>query len=949
MTPEEWKKVSEIFHAASELDGDARLNFLEEKCSDDKTLRQEVESLLAASEDAGNFISEPVVGTFAADLLKGNGIAPGDAIGHYQVRSKIGTGGMGEVFLASDTKLGRQVAIKTLSAMFDGDESFLRRFRNEARAAAKLNHPHVATVYAVEEHAGRPFIALEYIEGKTLDELIPDGGVDVETFVKWFVPVAIALGHAHDRGVIHRDVKPGNIMITNDGIIKILDFGLARFRTTSEREPESESDLTEAGQLLGTPSYMSPEQARGEDVDHRSDIFSLGIVMYEAITGRRPFRGDSNAEIVSNLLKSDAPSIEKSHPGVPHELSALVAQCLQKRRRDRPRNMTDVRRVLDSLVSTSSSSEPSNRSFSQRFYRQVRSGGVWPNLVGATVVLVLALVGWFYFSRDSDAPFDVAKMSIRRLSQSNNVIFAAITPDGRSVVYNAVDENGDRSLWIRRVDDRNALQLVGSQPVQYWGGITATSDTSQIYFINADRASTQSTLYRISALGGTPRKLADGVNDLGSLSADDKRILFVRYKDRLRIFSANSLDGSDERVIHEEDPENTVFRDPHYSADGQSIFFSRMDRIDGVEWWKLVRIPAEGGEETVIIPSRRERINEIAVLSDGRGVLLNGTDQASNLSQLYFVSLPGAEITRVTNDINSYFGISVDKAGSSIVASQRFDEKRIWVGEVDALDRAQSITEPNIHRLADWTPDGRIVYDAIDNSLFHIWIMDADGKDRQQLTPNDSSDQHPSVSGDGRFVVFTSNRNGHDQVWRMNIDGSSQTLLANVEGVTTGPRFGPDGETVFFHWNRDNRAAMGKIAVAGGKVTELERMSESVWAMSPDGERLAYVTRDPQEGRNRLAIMRMNEPTPEMILDSSPIYLLEWRPDSEAVYVRERDSGENPYSTILEYNLATKDRSIFLSTAPEYVLDLSFSRDGKHAAILRGRLSTDAVLLTVKK
>lgn len=951
MTPEEWGKVSEIYHAACELDEVERARFLTERCGDDETLRREVESLIAADREAGNFITEPVVGAFASDLLRYSIVTEGQMLAHYRIVSRLGSGGMGEVFLAEDTRLEREVAIKTLSSAFDGDENFLRRFRNEARAAANLNHPNIATVYAVEEHAGRPFIALEYIDGKTLDGLVPPGGLGVEKFIRWFAPVADALAHAHDRGVVHRDVKPGNIMIATDGTVKILDFGLAFFsgnrRKTGAKLDES---LTQTGQILGTPSYMSPEQAKGKDLDHRSDIFSLGVVMYEAITGRKPFGGESNAEIVSNLLKADPPSVMAVRATVPVELSNLIARCLEKHRRRRPQEMGEVRDELYNL-SAGLPAISSNRSFSQRFYRQIRSASVWPNLAGAAVVLVMALVGWFYFSRVAELPpLNFSNVTIRRLSQSHDVVFAAITPDGKSIVYNTIASDGDRSLWIRRIDDHNALRLVESRPVQYWGGITANADSSQVFYVTADRASTQSTMYRISALGGTPRILARGVNDLGSLSADGKRILFIRYKDRMRILSANSEDGSDERVIREEDPDNKVFRDPHYSADGRHIYYSRMDRIDGVEWWTLVRIPADGGDETVVIPRRKEKINELAVLADGSGLLMNGTDPLSNLSQLFHVSLPDGNLTRLTNDVNNYFGISVDRAGRAIVAAQRYDERRVWIGDAADPSNARSVTpEPNVHRMAEWTPDGRIVYDAVDNSRPHIWIMDADGGRRQQLTPNDSADQHPRVSADGRFIVFTSNRNGHDQVWRMNIDGGNQTLLADVDGVTNSPQIAPDGQTVYFHWVRGNRSAMGKMPLSGGEVIELERLSEQEWAMSPDGQRIAYLRRDETHNRNRLAIMRLDSPTPEAVLDSSPIFLLEWRPDSRAVLVRERDEGENPYSTIIEHDLATKAKRVFLSTAPEYVIDISFSYDRKQIAIVRGRLSTDAVMLTTIK
>ena len=947
MTPEQWEKVSEIFHAASELEGAERQTYLDANCDGDESLRREVESLLEANSEAGNFISQPVAGAFASRLLKGSAFSPGEVLGHFRIISKIGSGGMGEVFLAADTKLGRKVALKTLSPVFEGDEAFLTRIRNEARAAAALNHPHVATVYSVEEINGHTFIAMEYIEGRTLDALIPDDGVSNETFVDWFVPIARALEHAHSRGIVHRDIKPGNIMMTNDGIIKILDFGLAHFGTPIDFRPGDVYDpsLTQPGQILGTPAYMSPEQAEGKKVDHRTDIFSLGVVMYESITGKKPFRGDGNAEIVNRILTAEVDPLATSRPGTPAAISDVVARCLNKRRRDRPGAMSEIR---DAIASAGPSGPVTSGSFSARFYRQVRSGRVWPNFVGAAIVLSIALFGWFYFSRTANnLPPNLANMTLRRLSQSNDVVFASISPDARSMVYITIEENGNRGLYIRRVDDRSALQLMPSQPVQYWGGVTMTNDLSQVYFITANRGGTQSTLYRISALGGQPRRLTDGVNDLGSLSADGKRILFVRYRDKLRISSANAEDGSDERVLREEETTSSIIRDPQFSADERDIYYTRMDRIDGVEWWKLVRMPATGGDEKIIIPTRREKISEIAVLRDGKGLVINGGDPTSGLSQLFYVSLPDGKLTRLTNDLNSYFGVSIDNAGRSIVAAQRYDERRIWVGDAGALDRARPITpESNIHRLSNWTPDGRIVYDAVDNSLPHVWIMDADGRNPQQLTPNDSGDQHPQVSIDGRFIIFTSNRSGHDQVWRMNIDGSNQVLLANVEGTTNGPQVAADGQMVYFFWTRGTRTVLGRVPITGGEVTELPRFGESEWAMSPDGNRVAYVMRDETDQQRNLAILRMDSPSPERILESSPQYLLKWRPDGQALLVRERDQGVNPYGTIIEYDLATNARREYLSTAPEYVIDISFSRDGKRASLVRGNLSTDAVMLS---
>ena len=954
MTPEEWEKVSEIYHAASELDGEARTRFLDSCCDGDETLRREVESLLAADREAGNFISEPVVGAFAADLLRGNGFAPGESIGHYRIVSKLGTGGMGEVFLADDTKLGRQVAIKTLSSMFDGDESFLKRFRNEARAAASLNHPHVATVYSVEEHAGRPFIALEYIDGRTLDELIPAGGVDIETFARWFVPVATALAHAHHRGVIHRDVKPGNIMITRDGIVKILDFGLAYFRPSAGPRTDTDTELTAAGQLLGTPSYMSPEQARGEEVDHRSDIFSLGVVMYEAITGQRPFRGDSNAEIVSNLLKTEPRAIERILPTVPPELSALIAYCLQKRRRDRPQDMDEVREVLERFV-VQPRSTPSNRSLSQRFYRQVTSGRVWPNLVGAAVVLVVALAGWLYFSNESKPPIDFDRMTMRRLSDTNNVGYAQISPDGKSIAFATFEDDGTRTLWFRRIDDRNALRILTPERLPFWGGLAISEDGGYVYYITAERTALYGTLYRVSSLGGPPRKLVDQANDVGDLSPDGSRLLFVRYGEPARVISVNSGDGSDERVIVEEATgagRQTYYRDPKFAPDGKSVFYISAETADGIETWSVESVGIN--DRTVRrIYQQRDRISEIAPLRNADGLLMTATDPGTNLQQLYYLSTTDGKKTRVTNDLYLYFGVSVDRDGRNIVASQRSDQQRLWVGESSDLSALKPLnSEPRANRSVEWTPDGRIVFDGFENNMSDIWIADADGRNLQKLTDADGDDVEPEISGDGRFIVFTSRRSGRNQVWRMELDGSNQAVLADVDGVTQGPRFAPDGRTVVFEWVSDRGRVLGSVDVYGGPVSEVQKIdnipgnSVFYWAASPNAKHIAYSVWDATRMRMMVALKSIDGSEPVRTLDIWPSLILKWGPDGKTLYYRERQVGEAPENEVRVIDTATGRSSVLVKTSPEYVSDLAYSRDGKRVAVVRGSSASNVVILT---
>ncbi|MDQ3799154.1 MAG: protein kinase, partial [Acidobacteriota bacterium] len=778
MTLEKWEQISEIYHSALEIDsGERRKAFVETACAGDESLRREVESLLAANSELGDFIAEPVVRD-VAPLMAAIENAPsvslaGKNLGHYRIVSRIGSGGMGEVYLARDSKLNRQVAVKTLPVSLSCDTNHLRRFQTEAKAAATLNHPNVATIYSVEDVGGQPFITMEYVEGKSLDAFISSsGGLDLKTFLEWFVPLADALSHAHEKGIIHRDIKPGNIMITADeGVPKILDFGLAQIdkavtaaaSAATSAEDSSTLDLTEPGQVFGTPSYMSPEQAEGRQVDHRSDIFSFGVVMYQALTGERPFKGDSYAAIVSELMTKDPRPVNQIKPETPFLLSRLVMRCLCKERRKRFQSMREVRAILEEINAAveagdnsggGSSPDSTSLQFLKSKSKSFSGGGIGRRrwiLAPLTLLLIVAASFALYrfFQDKPQPPIRFENMTLRKLSQTNNVVYAQITPDGKSIAYNTIEENDGRSLWIRRVDDKNALQLVSSQPVFYWGGLTISADGSQIYYIVAERDGIRRTLYRISSLGGAPRKLVETVNDLGSLSPDGQRILYVRYNEKnVQILSANAADGGDERVIRT-GRENEIFRDPQFSLDGGSVFFIKFERIDGEEFWSLVEMPTAGGADRVILPLRKPRISEVVVLKDGSGLLVNATDAVSNLPQIFHVSLPSGLETRITNDLNAYFGISVSDDGKTIVAAQRNNNKDIWLasgaGEGDSSNNGgdntrKLTTESNVHTSAVWTPDGRIVYDAVDNNRPHIWIMNGDGSGAQQLTPNDSYD-----------------------------------------------------------------------------------------------------------------------------------------------------------------------------------------------------------------
>ena len=945
MTPELWERITEIYGAALEFEGRERADFIRRECSDNDLVRSEVESLLAANEAAGDFISTPAIDS--AESWSGQFVA------HYQIMSRIGSGGMGEVYLAKDTRLNRLAALKTLPRLMSDNPYHLRRFENEAQVAAAMNHPNVAVVYSVEDFGRHKFITMEYVEGKTLNEFIRPNGLDLKTFLEWFVPITDALAHAHEKGIVHRDIKPGNVMITTNRVPKVLDFGLAQNAIVDG--PNTVSSITGSGQIIGTPSYMSPEQAEGKEVDRRSDIFSLGVLMYEALSGERPFRGPNQMAVVQSVLKDRPEMVSRYKADIPAGIARMVSRCLEKSPQKRFQSMKEIHSILKNAQAASDAGV-SMDSFAQRFYREAGSPSILWLAPAALAVVIFAVGAWYIVSRISAAPpFSLETISIRKLSQSNDVALSVIAPDGRSVAYVIYEEDGGRSLWLRRVRDANTIRIVAPQQVHYWD-IVFSNDSEYVYFITAPRFGVHGTLFRIPSLGGQPRQVADKVNHLGNLSPDDKRVLFVRYGDPAphtsvnvtdsKLISANSENGSDEQVLKVLVGE-TVIRKARFSSDGQSILYIKRE-LDGIEHWSIMKLDPQKGVEQEIV-RKKDRIESFAPLTGDNGLLVNAVDGVSNRRQLFYLSVRGGEMTRITNDLNSYIGVSVDREGRNIVAVQRTDEWRVWVGAASDLRSMTPLTrEPLAYSVADWTPDGRIVFDVLHNDRLSVWIADADGKNALQLTPQDSDNSGPRVSGDGRYVVFTSRRTGYNQIWRMNIDGGNQILLADAPGITQAPQFAADGRTVVFRWYQEGSPPMGQVSVEGGPITGLDYLPEAFnyyWAMSPDGGNIAYTIGGSFNQPMKVVVRRYDSPSPRAILDIRPTWLFKWMPDGKSIFYQESQQGEGLSTKVFQIDPDKGEPKLLLTTEPDEIVDLTFSRDNARFAAVRQRVLTDAVML----
>src|SRR5215204_1651892 len=586
-----WQRVKEIFDGALELHGAEREAFLDRACHGDTDVHEEVDSLLRSYEVAGSFMEAPAVAQAADDLASEQKLTPGQRIKHYQIVNLIGEGGMGEVYLATDTVLGRRIALKVLPAFVSKDPERLRRFTQEARAASRLSHPNVCVVHEIgDTDDGRPFIAMEYVEGMTLRERIRNQGMKLGDVLDIAIQIAEGLIAAHEAGIVHRDIKPENIMIRPEGYVKVLDFGLAKLTerhksVTTTTMPTLLFHST-PGVVIGTAAYMSPEQARGVAVDERTDIWGLGVVLYEMSSGRAPFSGETPTDVVVAIVERDQPPISQHVEGAPPELERIVRKALRKDRNERYQivkemaiDLRSLRKELEvnsmlerSIVPGTGSSASSeyarastgrDRNVKTNELQQARTtihepGGMssraWIGLAAlAAIVLALAGYGFYKLRGRSETklrvPFE--RVEVTKLTTNGNALMGAISPDGKYVAY-VTGESGKESLWLRQVDINSNAQLVAPRTGRYLG-VAFSPDGNYVYFGYAESGRNDAgQIYRLPVLGiGAAAMRVELQEGLPSRSRDRKRIAFIRFDREAQtdlLILANA-DGSGEQVI----------------------------------------------------------------------------------------------------------------------------------------------------------------------------------------------------------------------------------------------------------------------------------------------------------------------------------------------------------------------------------------------------------------
>ena len=924
-------------------------------------------------------------------------------LGRYEIRSKLGAGGMGEVYLAEDTELHRKIALKVLPADVVTKNDRMRRFKQEATAAAALNHPNIAHIYEIGESAGTHFIAMEFVDGLTLRELIHGRETDLAKLLRNLQHVADGLAKAHAAGVVHRDLKPENIMVTRDGHVKILDFGLAKLIESEQsfRVTEGLSQLATAvmqpystpGAVMGTVGYMSPEQAQGKanEIDHRSDIFSFGCVLYEAITHHKPFDGKDPIESLNKTIREEPPSITIFNRDVPSDLQRVVRRCLAKDPEERYQTIKDVsielkevRRELlsgarmettvpmstavdpdGSGVAVASTSVPSATPSTQVSSAEyiiigIKQHRVAAGIVGGVLVLVTAAIGigFYKWSTGKKSAASKPAAKLQRLTTSGRASDAAISPNGEFVAHVKSDA-GQQSLWLRQVATTSDTQIVPPS-TQSYSGITFSKDGDYIYYRLGEPTLSARTLYQVPKLGGASRKIIENVGSPITLSPDGTRLAFRRNNVLLgetSLFVANA-DGTGERQIAvRKSPNSFGDRGPSWSPDGKLIASAGMnyDPSTGRAYSTVIAVEVETGAERPITSQKWciGCVGQVTWLSDGSGLLALVLDPGPRSVQIWQISFAGDETRKVTNDLNNYSRLSLTADSSAIVTVQTESSSSIWIAPQGDASRATQISSARYDGQLglSWMPGGRIAYTSRESGLTDIWTMGHDGKDQKQLTAHAATNLDPWATPDGRYIIFSSTRRGAStslrSIWRMDPDGG------NLRELTQGgrfPRSSPDGRWVIFHTEYSGSTiSLWKVSIDGGEPVRLTDKITSNPTVSPDGSLVACWYRDDDQHPNtptKAAIIPFAGGDPVKVFDvpgSVNITAgLRWTPDGRALTYIDTING---ISNVWTLSLDGAPPKQFTDFKTDQIFWFDFSRDGKQLAVSRGFETSDVILI----
>ena len=870
-------------------------------------------------------------------------LRPEDRISHYRITRPLGTGGMGEVYAAVDETLERDVALKVLPPRLVRSEERLRRFIAEAKSASSLNHPNIVTIYEIGEGvamrgAGAPpggargteeptpdtasirFISMELVTGETLGRKIHEEQEELRTLVGYVAQAAEGVARAHASGIVHRDLKPGNIMVSSDGLVKVLDFGLAKL---TEKQPAPAGDMTSAptegpltgeGVVMGTVGYMSPEQVMAKPADHRSDIFSMGCILYEAATRRAPFAASTDVEIMHRILRDRPAPVEELNASVPAELRRIIRRCLAKQADDRIQSMKDLaidlRELAERWDTLEAASHPSAAlPIPDPSARPVRRAGWVAGIATACLVgiaaLAFGLYSWLGGGRPQSSQTPLRQMKLSILMNRNDLDGSTLSGDGRYLAYVATSGNRS-SLSVRQVRTGSEVPIVPPQdfPIK---GISFSPDGDYLYFLNRDpKLPNYQALFQVASLGGTPRKVVFDVDTAVTFAPGGKQICFRRgildaHADSLVLFDLET--GKERELARVKEPERfaspLTSGAPAWSPDGRRIAVPVFDPMRGART-RIVTIDAQSGKLSEHGSQPWLFVFSLGWVPDSSAVMLSAMVLGSSAAQIYRLSIPQGEARRVTNDLDGYTHLSLSSDGKTIAAVRLTGIANLWIAPVGTAAEPRPITFVSggatsvdfIEPLAD----GGIAFSAGVGDRVVLWRIEADGTGRRQLSSKGMGILNLGFAERAGIVYTQVSEDATLHVWRVRPDGTDlkQVTQGHGEGLFD---VAPDGATLLFGTYVGDTTGIWSQSVDGGEpklVAPLQ--SYNPISFSPDGRYILYTALEKTSGHDypkRMVIPAAGgEPVAGFLLPPGA-QDLNWAPEGESITYIDRATGSN--------------------------------------------------------
>ncbi len=865
----------------------------------------------------------------------------GKQYGSYRILSRLGAGGMGHVYLALDTRLGRHAALKFLSSELTADQSSFLRLEQEARAASSLNHPNILTIYDIGQADGEYYIASEFVDGVTLRAALDRRLVEPTNAIEIAIQIASALISAHAAGVVHRDLKPGNIMLRPDGFVKIIDFGLAKSDAA-----HATGSFSEPGGIAGSIDYMSPEQARGDAVDSRTDLWSLGVVFYEMLAGKLPFSGETDSHVIVAILDQPVPPVPQS-VSLPRGAGAVLARALTKDRNKRYQSARELLADIEALRQPSR--QPRDwKEFAPR--QPMRASRLWLSVTAGAVLLAGTVTWWLLRGRSELLnPAWIEFGPPEQVTASGNVKLAAISPDGAYLAYTTRD--GDReTLRIRDLASKRESSFSPFEDRSF--GLTFSPDSRSLYYVLKDQRE-WGRLFSVSLSSPIPKLVLEDIDGAVTFSPDGKQFAFMRRSDQKRtslesIVVAQAADTGDQRVIVAKS--STL-------VDSSLAWSPGGDRIAAVVYSvglhnalqpTVFLFSPDGAVQGKFSDPSLRKLNCPVWLNRGSLLALMGLAQGAidPQARLYQVSVPTAHFRPLSSTGIVRDSVSASRAGNALAAVRLTRASTLWVAGTNHLSAvSQYPTGTDSLESLTWSANGEIVFPSARTSSVNLWRATASGY-KPLASPENCVEEQPASVSHSSLIVYSSNcaTGGADfNLWQLDTKTGQRRQLTSGSNIDQQPSITPDGRWIVYTSWPSNVPSLWKIPVGGGTPVSISHPQARNPAVSPDGRSIVCQVRENYDGRWRVAVLSLSDGAlqrefPQLPTDTT----VRWSPDGSSLDYIDAKSG---FSNLWRQPLnGGRPRQLTRFSSKEEIQDFAWSLNGDKLAYIQGHAASDVIL-----